>query len=211
MINQLVHQADFRRDHVFRNIDSAGDVLIAGLDIVVLVRDVADQVDAASADQVGGAAVDQRGVEVVSDAVVLNHGAVRVGATVQAGAVAIGRDVVAEHAGHDNAVSELARLAEQDHLFADSGQVPVVVGSGAQCEPGKPGRSQFSGGYLHAWGPHLHGGDDAEADEVFEVAGDGGEIVHAAYGGIAYALDRCLSVVTRLFTSKRTTDHELVS
>lgn len=169
-----MYQAHLCRDDVFRNIDSAGDCLISGLDVVALVCDVADQVDAASAYQIGGATVDQCGVEVVAHAVVFDHRAVGVGTTVEAWAVAVGRDEVTEYASHGDPVGELARRAKQDHLFTDSGRVPFAVSSGAQCEPGKPGSGQLSGCYLHARGLHLHGGNDAEADEVFEQAGEGG-------------------------------------
>lgn len=116
-------------------------------------------------------------------AVVLDHCAISVGSTVQARAVGIGRDVLAINARHDNAVGELAGWAEQDHLLPDGGRIPLAVGACAQRKPGEPGGSQSSGCYLHARGLHLHGGDDAEADEVFEHAGDGGEIVHGADGG----------------------------
>ena len=192
---RVFDHADAGRDHINRDLDLAGDGLIPGLDVVALVRDVADQVDAASADQVGGAAADQRGVEVVGNAVVFDHRAVRVGATVQTGAVTVGRDVAAEHACHDDAVGELARWAEQDHLFADSGRVPFAVRPSTQCEPGKPSSTQLSGCYLHARGLHLHGGDDAEADEVFEQAGEGGEIVHGADNGAARARKPTLHLV----------------
>lgn len=119
----------------------------------------------------------------MGDAVVLDHRAVGVCATVQAGAVAVGRDVVARQAGYDDAVGELAGWAEQDHLFIDGGRIPLLVSTGAQGEPRQPGGSEGSGFYLHARGVHLHGGDDAEADEVFEHAGEGGKFVHGADGG----------------------------
>ncbi len=40
-------------------------------------------------------------------------------------------------------------------------------------------------------GHYLHGGDEAEADEVFEQAGEGDEIVDGADGAIACAQVLC--------------------
>ena len=174
--------ADAGSDHVFRDGHKADHVLVAGLVVVALVIDGADDVDPALADDAGGAAVGQGGIQVVGDAVVLNHRAVGVGAAVQAGAVAVGRRVVAGNPGDDEAVGELPGWTEQDHLFVDCGRVPLLISTGAQGDPRQPGGGQRSGFNLHAWGHHLHGGDDAEADEVFEHAGEGGEIVHGADG-----------------------------
>ena len=181
----VFYQANAGSQYILGNGDRAGDGLIAGLGVIALVRDRADDVDATRADQVGSSALGQSGVEVMGDAVVLDHRAVGIGTTVQAAAITVGRYVVAEYASQDDAVGELAGGAEQDHLFVDGGRVPIPVGTGAQCEPWQPGGGQFSGFYLHARGLHLHGGDDAEADEVFEQAGEGGEVVHGADGGVA--------------------------
>lgn len=171
---RVVHQANAGGHHIYRDGNRAGDILVAGLGVIALVRDVADDVDTASADQVGGAAIDERGVEVVRDAVVFNHRAVAVGEAVQAFAVAVGGDLVAEQAGQDNAVAELARGAEQQNLFVDRRWVPLSVGAGPQGNPRQPGGGQRSGFDLHTRGLHLDGCDSAEADEVFDQAGEGG-------------------------------------
>ena len=71
----------------------------------------------------------------VRHAVVLDHRAVAVGAAVQALTVAIGRVRSAVDAGEGDAVGELARGAEQNHLFIDSRRVPLLIRSGAQGEP----------------------------------------------------------------------------
>lgn len=180
---QVLHQTDAGRDDVFGRSDRAGDVLVAGLGVVALMGDRADDVDAAHADQVGGAAFGQRGAEVVCDAVVLDDGAVAVGRSVQAFAVAVGRDVVTEQAGQDHAVAELAGWAEKDDLLAFGGWVPFAVGAGARGDPWEPAGGERSGFDLHARGLHLDGSDGAEADEVFDQTGEGGEVVHGADGG----------------------------
>ena len=180
---RVLHQADTGCDHVFGNCHGTGDVLVAGLGVVAVVRDRADDVDAACAGQIGGAAVGQGRVEVVGDAVILDHSAIGVGTAVQAGAVAVGRNVVAEQTGKDDAVGELAGRAEQHDLFPLGRRVPYLVGSGPLSDPWQPRGGQIPGFYFHARGLHLHGGDDAEADEVFKHAGKGGEIVHTADGG----------------------------
>lgn len=162
--------------------------------------DRADDVDAALADQTGGAVIGQGGVEVVGDAVVLDHRAIGVGATVQAGAVAVGGDVIAGYAGEDDAIGELTGWAEQDDLLVDGGRVPLTVGPCTQGQPWQPGGGQFAGLYLRARGLHLNFGDDAEADEVFEHAGEGGEIVHGADGGFARVRAQLWIVVDEVFT-----------
>lgn len=181
----VVDHADASGDHVFGDVHTADHILVAGLVVIALVIDRADDVDPALAEQAGGAALRQGGVQVMSDAVILDHRAVGIGASVQARAVAVGGDMVAGQAGDDDAVGELARGAEQDHLFVNGGRVPFAVGAGPQGEPRQPGGGECTGFYLHARGLHLHGGDDAEADEVFEHAGEGGEFVHGADGGVA--------------------------
>lgn len=91
--------------------------------------------------------------------------------------------MVAGESGDDDAIGELAGWADQDHLFVNGGRVPHTVSTGAQRQPRQPGGGQFSGFHLHARGHHLNVDDDAEADEVFEQAGEGGEVVHVADGG----------------------------
>lgn len=171
---QVLHQTDAGRDDIFGHGDHAGDVLVAGLGVVAFVGDRADDVDASRADQVGGAAFGQRGVEVVVDAVVLDDGAVAVGRSVQAFTVAVGRHVVTEQAGQDHAVAELAGWAEQNDLLAFGGWVPFPVGAGSGGDPWEPTGGEGSGFDLHARGLHLDGSDGAEADEVFDQAGEGG-------------------------------------
>lgn len=197
---QVFDQADPGRDNVVRYSDFAGDGVVAGLGVVALVGDWADDGDAAVADQVGGTARGQGGVQVMGDAVVLDHCAVAVGAAVQAGAVTVGRRAVAEQTGQGHAVAELARGADQQDLLAGGGRVPFLVGSGAQGQPRQPGGGQFTGFYTHARGLHLDFGDNAEADEVFEHAGEGGEIVHGADGGAACVRVQLLLLVDRPFT-----------
>lgn len=50
----MIDQADTRRDHVYRNVHPADHVLIAGLVVVALVIDGANDVDPALADQTSG-------------------------------------------------------------------------------------------------------------------------------------------------------------
>jgi hypothetical protein len=131
-------------------------------------------VDAARADQIGGTAFGQRSVEVVSDAVVLDDCAVAVGRSVKAFAVAVGRDVVAEQAGQDLAVAELAGWVEEDDLLSFGGRVPFPVDACSGGGPWEPAGGEVFGVYLHARGLHLDGSDGTEADEVFDQAGEGG-------------------------------------
>lgn len=132
---RVVYQADAGCNHVLRDCDLSGDFLVAGLGVIALVRDIADQVDAAGAGQGGGAAIGEGGVEVVGDAVVLNHGAVAIGDAVQALAVAVGWEVVAEQPGQDDAVGELAGGAEEQDLFVFCRRVPLAVGAGSYGDP----------------------------------------------------------------------------
>jgi len=171
---QVLHKTDAGRDDVFGNGDRTGDVLVAGLGVVALMGDRADDVDATGADQVGSAAFGQRGVEVVGDAVVLDDRSVAVSAAVQAFAIAVGRDVVTEQASQDHAVAELAGWAEKDDLLAFGGRIPFAVGAGSGGDPWEPAGGERSGFDLHARGLHLDGSDGAEADEVFDQAGEGG-------------------------------------
>lgn len=92
-----------------------------------------------------GAAFHQSGVEVMGDAVLLDHRAVGVGAAVQAGAIAIGWEVGAVNADHDAAVGELAGWAEHHDWFTFCRRVPYLVGSRALSDPWQPGRGQFAG------------------------------------------------------------------
>lgn len=176
----VFHQADAGSDDIKRYRDLASNILIAGLGVVALVRVVAfvsdrpDDMDSTLADQIGGTAIGQHSAEVVGDAVVLNHGAVAITTTVQACTVTVRGDVVAEHACQRDAVGELAGWAEQHHLLVDGRRVPFLVGTGAQGDPRQPAGGEGSGFDLHARGPHLYRGDNAEADEVFEQAGEGG-------------------------------------
>lgn len=73
----------------------------------------AGNTDTARSGQPGGAAVGQHGIEVMSHAVIFDHRAIAVGASVQAGALAVGRDGVAEQAGHGHAIGQLAAGGEQ--------------------------------------------------------------------------------------------------
>lgn len=110
------------RDHVFGNGQEADHVLVAGLVVIAMMIDRADDVDPALAHQTGGS-------------VVLDHGAVGVCAAMQTRAFAVGGDMVSEQAGQYDAVGELAVGAEQDHLFVDAGRVPLTVRASAQGEP----------------------------------------------------------------------------
>lgn len=110
----------------------------------------------------------------MGDAVVFNDGAVTVGATVKSFAVAVGGDVIAEQAGEDNAVAELAGGAKQNDLFANVGRVPLAVSTGPRGDPRKPSSGQWAGFYSYACGLHLDFDDGTEADEVFDQASEGG-------------------------------------
>lgn len=59
-------------------------------------------------------------------------------------------------------------------MFALGGRVPLAVGAGSSGDPWKPAGGERSGYDLHTRGLHLDGSDGAEADEVFEQAGEGG-------------------------------------
>ena len=119
----------------------------------------------------------------VGDAVVLDHRAVAVGAAVQALTVAIGRVRGAVDAGQGHAVGELPGWAENDDLLIDSGRVPVHIGPSPYRDPRQPASKKVTGYHAHTGWFHLDFGDGAEADEVFEHTGEGGEIVHGADGG----------------------------
>lgn len=125
----------------------------------------------------------------VGDAVVLDHRAVAVGATVQAFTVAVGRINSAVDASQSDAVGELARGAEQDYLFIDSRRVPVHIGAGPQSDPRQPTGQQFTSFYAHTGWFHLSFGNSTEADEVFEHSGEGWDIVHAPM--VALAVQTC--------------------
>ena len=122
----------------------------------------------------------------VGHAVVLNHRAVAVGAAVQTFTVTVGQVRGAVDAGEGDAVGELAGWAEQDYLFVDGGRIPVRVGPGAQGDPRQPGGQQVAGFDTHTRRFHLGFGYGAEADEVFDHAGEGGEVVHGADGGATW-------------------------
>lgn len=79
---RVVDQADTGGDDIFRDGDRSGDVLIAGLGVVALMGDGADNVDTTFADQLAGAHLGQHGPQMMGDAVVFDDGAVAVGATV---------------------------------------------------------------------------------------------------------------------------------
>ena len=67
----MTDQADALGDHVDAHGDLAGNGLVAGLDVVALVGDVADDADAAVADELGGTAGGKNCAQVVGGAVVL--------------------------------------------------------------------------------------------------------------------------------------------
>ena len=180
----VVDQADVGCDHIHRDGDFAGDGLIAGLGVVAFVGNWADDTDTALADQIGCSALGQGSAQVVSDAVVFDDGAVAVGVAVQAFAVAVGGDVIAKQAGENDTVAELAGRAEQDDLFVHGRRGPLAVGTCSRGNPGEPAGGQRAGFHSHAWGLHLGFGDGAEADEVFDQAGEGGEVVHDFDGGV---------------------------
>ncbi len=82
--------------------------------------------------------------------------------------------MVAEQAGQDDAVGELAGGVKQDDLLTLCGWIPFPVGAGSWGDPRQPAGGEGSGFDLHAGRLHLDRGDDAEADEVFDQAGEGG-------------------------------------
>ncbi|MNZ90755.1 hypothetical protein D3C78_1097260 [compost metagenome] len=174
----VVHLALAGGDHILGNRHLARDGLVAGLDEVAVEGEVAGQVDAAGADEQGGTTVRQLRVQVVFLAVVLDHGAVGVGATVQAGAITVRRNLVAEQADHCHAVGGLPGWAEQQRLLPNGWRVPLAVGAGAQSQPGQPAGEQVTGLHAHTGFRQIDLGDGAEADQVFDEAGEGGVVVH---------------------------------
>ncbi len=163
----VLDQADASGEHVFADGHGAGDI------------DVAEDGDAARCGEMGLAAGGQDGQQALGDAVVLDDGTVAVGAAVQAFAVAVGRDQIREQACQRHALGEVAGWAQQHHLLADGGRVPLAVGSGAQVQPGAPGGGDVAAFHLDARRLHLDRFDGTEADDVFEQAGEVGN-VHAA-------------------------------
>ncbi|MNP74336.1 hypothetical protein D3C76_1711980 [compost metagenome] len=85
---QVLDQADVRRDHIQRDPHLAGDRLVSCLGVVPclgvvsFVSDVPHEANAAVAYYLGGATRRQNGAQVVGLAVVLNNGAVCIGASV---------------------------------------------------------------------------------------------------------------------------------
>ncbi len=154
-----------------------------GLDVVALVGDVADDADAAVADELGGTAGGKNCAQVVGCAVVLDHRAVTIGGAVQGVAVSVGRDQVTEQAGQDHAIGGLPGWAEEQYLLVQGGGVPFAVGAGPRRCPGQPAGQQVAGQHTDALRGMVHRGDSAEADQVLDHAGEGGEVVHAADSG----------------------------
>ena len=74
----------------------------------------------------------------------------------------------------------MAGWAEEDDLLAFGGRIPFAVGAGSCGDPWEPAGGEQSGFNLDTRGPHLDGCDGSEADEVFDQAGEGGELVHRA-------------------------------
>ena len=68
-------------------------------------------------------------------------------------------------------------------MFVNGGRVPVRISSCAQGDPGKPAGQQLAGFDTHTGWLHLYFGNGTEADEVFDHAGEGGEVVHGVHGG----------------------------
>lgn len=107
---------------------------------------------------------------------------------------------VAENAGECHAVGKLTGWAEQNDLLVYGGWVPVLVQAGTQGNPWQPGREQIAGFYTHARRLHLYFGNGAEADKVFQQAGEGGDIGHAADGGAMRTRAQPGELVARVVT-----------
>ena len=60
----------------------------------------------------------------------------------------------------------------------DSGRVPVHICPGPQGDPRYPASQQLTRFHARTGWFHLDFGDGAEADEVFEHAGEGGKVGH---------------------------------
>lgn len=189
---QVLDQAHAGGHHLGAHSYGAGDVLVAGLlvvtgvGVVAFMGDIADQGDAAAADQLGAAAAGQEGTQVVFSAVVLDHRAVAVGGAVQGRRLAIGGHGIAEQAAEHHGVGRLPGGAEHQDLLPLGGWVPDPVLTRAQRQPGQPAGEQSAALDAHTGGGEIHLGDGAEADQVFDKAGEGGEGGHATDGaGVA--------------------------
>ena len=68
---RVIDQADAGRDDIFRNGDLTGDGLVAGLGVVALMGDRADDVNATLTDQVRGALFGQYSAQVMGNACLL--------------------------------------------------------------------------------------------------------------------------------------------
>ncbi|MNN75222.1 hypothetical protein D3C81_1915100 [compost metagenome] len=108
--------------------------------------------------------------------------------------------LVAENPGEGHAIGELPRRAEQNDLLVFGGWVPVLVQAGTQGDPWQPAGEQIAGFHAHARWLHLDFGNGAEADEVFQQAGEGGDIGHAADGGATRTRAQPGELVARVVT-----------
>lgn len=98
-----------------------------------------DDSDAAGAGQFGDAAGGQEGAQAMDHAVVSDDGAIRVGAAVQTGAIAVGRSEDAK----GDALGLAARAEDQD-LLAYGWRAPVADEASAQGGLGQPAGQQLA-------------------------------------------------------------------
>ena len=107
----------------------------------------------------------------------------------QAGAIAVGRNEGAEQAADGDALGSLAAGAQDQDLLAHGGRILVAGGSGAQGGPGQPAGQQLTflnpnAGRTLVWETAMVDlGSGAEADQVLDEAGEGGDIGNAAEDG----------------------------
>ncbi|MCY1248358.1 hypothetical protein D9M72_617820 [compost metagenome] len=105
---QVFDQADAGCDDIFRDSDLSGDALIAGLGVVALMGDRADDVNATLTDQLGGTRFREDGAQVMRHAVVLDDSAIAIGTAAQAGAIAVGWKLGAVDTSEGDTIGELS-------------------------------------------------------------------------------------------------------
>src|SRR5690606_35241627 len=108
--------------------------------------------------------------------VVVDDGAVAIGAAVAVWAVIRGREFVAVQADQDEGLLRNAGRAEQHTLFIHTRRIPRAVPAGTRGEHPQPAGQQPAGGHSHAQGRMLHLGNLAGADHVFDAADYVGDI-----------------------------------
>ncbi|MGI0433874.1 hypothetical protein ACRFBT_26560 [Pseudomonas aeruginosa] len=157
--------------------DLAGDGLVAGLDVVALVGDVAGDADAAVADQARWYRRQEElragGGGTLSYSI---HRAVAVGGAMQGVTSPLG-GIRSLNKPVRTTLLRSARMAEEQYLLVQGGgrsYSAVGAGPGWPC-PGRTAGQQVTG-LTHGLRAARHGpcrGDGAEADQVLDHAGEG--------------------------------------